>query len=72
MAAPMNQTLTPYGKVTEALAIGTGEFWQLVGNDVFIVYENVPYDVMANLTQSRQIDSDIALLLAAYLNRIAA
>jgi hypothetical protein len=78
MTIPTSLTLTPNATTTEGVGVGLGdasEFWQLTAGG-FVVYENVPNDLMRNIASIRRgsgaIDSAILLQLAAYPRRIVA
>lgn len=75
MSLPAVMVPTPQATVTVAEGIATdasSEFWQRVAGNVFVVYENVPYDLGQNILQSNDPDTAIRTQLAAYPKRVAA
>lgn len=74
MSLPTTMTPTPYATITVADGVATdssGEFWQRVAGNKFLVYENVPNDLAQNILQNNIPDTAIALMLAAYPKRVS-
>jgi hypothetical protein len=75
MSIPSTMVPTPAATINVAEGISTdasSEFWQRVAGNVFIVYENVPYELGRNIRESSDPDTAIKTQLAGYSKRVAA
>lgn len=74
MAIPTTMKLTPSATITVADGVSqdsSGEFWQRVTGNVFVVYENVPTALALEIQTQPDVDTAIKLQLASYPKRVA-